>query len=505
MLRSLRFRLPALLLSGLVLAAVVTSVIASQLFADHARTQVVAQLKRQAKGISKLYEEEALRTVDERRTAPSFAAPQLEVATGSRIYYVGVPIFPGQKSGLRGLARRFVDWEGLQQGKVEEFSFVPPGEQRTFLAVAQPLILGKQMFGAIVVAQQDTAPISEAFSLMKLLTASFVGGLVIVLALAWYLTRRIVRPVVQLARATDEVAKGHYDVTVPKVPGGGEIDHLAERFGEMARRLGETEAMERNFLMTVTHELRTPLTAIQGHVGALREGLADDPAIRDASLEVVAVEATRLERLVGDVLDLAKLDAHRFTLVDEEVDLAELLESAHGAFGEDARRRGIDYPLALGGRPLVVTDGDRVHQIVLNLVTNAFRWTPDGGRIAVTLAEAPGAGAVEIAVEDTGPGIAPEEQERVFRPFFTRGGGTGLGLAIARELATALGGRLELRSEPGRGSRFSLVLPLRPSRPPGTRATAGTGATGAHPALTPAVIAAAPAVPGPAAPPSAPE
>lgn len=462
MLRSLRFRVPVLLLSGLLLAGVVTSVIAAQLFQEHTRGQVVTQLRQQAVGIAQLYAEEALRTVDERRTVPAFAAKQLEIATGSRIYYVGVPIFPGQVSGLRSLERRYVDWERISAGEVQELSLVPPGEERSFLAVAQPLKLGSQIFGALVVAQENRESDSEAFALTKLLAVSFGGGLAVVLALAWFLTRRIVQPVVALSRATDEVAAGNYDVEVPVVPGGGEIDHLAERFGEMARRLGETEALERNFLMTVTHELRTPLTAIRGHVDALREGLADDPELRAASLEVVAHEAGRLERLVGDILDLAKLDAHRFTLVDEEVDLADLLEAAHGAFAEEARRRGIDYPLDLAGRPLVVTDGDRVHQVVLNLLTNAFRWTPDGGRVELRLVLT--ATTAEVTVADTGPGIAPEEQERVFRPFFTRGGGTGLGLAIARELAGALGGRLSLQSEPGRGSRFALELPLRPAR-----------------------------------------
>src|SRR6185437_562805 len=109
-----------------------------------------------------------------------------------------------------------------------------------------------------------------------------------------------------------EISMGHYNVPTPQVRGGDEISHLADRFREMAARLAETEERERNFLMTVSHELRTPLTAIRGHVEAMREGLtADDPAAQQASLDVVAAASARLERLVGDVLDLAKLDAHR--------------------------------------------------------------------------------------------------------------------------------------------------------------------------------------------------
>ena len=108
---------------------------------------------------------------------------------------------------------------------------------------------------------------------------------------------------------------------------------------------------------------------------------------------------------------------------------------------------------------MIVTDGDRVLQIISNLLSNAFRWTPDGGRIGLSLEQANG--SVAVAVADTGPGIGDEERDRIFRPFVSRdgAGGTGLGLAIARELAVALGGRIDLESEPGRGSRFQLVLP----------------------------------------------
>ena len=136
-----------------------------------------------------------------------------------------------------------------------------------------------------------------------------------------------------------------------------------------------------------------------------------------------------------------------------------LCEQAYSAFSEEARRRAIDYTREVDSHPVIVTDGDRVLQIISNLLQNAFRWTPDGGRIELSLAQSNG--SVNVEVDDTGPGISAEERERIFRPFVSQdgAGGTGLGLAIARELAAALGGRIELDSEPGRGSRFRLVLP----------------------------------------------
>ena len=226
----------------------------------------------------------------------------------------------------------------------------------------------------------------------------------------------------------------------------------------MAARLAEAEQQERNFLMSVSHELRTPLTAIRGHVEALREGVAADPDVRAASLDMIANETTRLERLVGDVLDLAKLEAHRFTLLSEEVDMTRLCEQAYAAFGEEARRRDIDYEKRFDASPTIVTDGDRVLQIISNLLSNAFRWTPDGGRVELELAATNG--RISVAVDDNGPGVPAAERDRIFRPFWSRDdSGTGLGLAIAHELAAALGGRIELDTKPGRGSRFELVLP----------------------------------------------
>jgi signal transduction histidine kinase len=463
--RSLRFRLPALFLLGIVVSGLVAAVVAFQLLDSYTLRRAKNELRREAAGVTRLYVAQASGSND------PVPASQLEAATGDRIYYVppspGFQLFPGDRSArLRTLPRSVLDLAAIQRGETLQFEFRPPGVGRKYLAVANPLDLGKgpskTTFGALVVSSPKSQLQNSVVPLLERLAIALLGGLLVAAILGLYVSRRLTRPVLDLSHAADAVARGQYDVDLAHVGGGDEIGHLAERFREMASRLAEAEQQERNFLMSVSHELRTPLTAIRGHVDALREGLADDPELRAASLDVIAAEGARLERLVGDVLDLAKLETHRFTVLREEVDMQRLCDQAYTAFAEEARRRGIDYRRNFDGAPTIVSDGDRVLQIISNLLANAFRWTPDGGRVELELAAENG--QVAVAVDDTGPGIAAAERERIFRPFWSQDNtGTGLGLAIARELAVALGGRIDLDSEPGEGSRFELVLPARES------------------------------------------
>jgi two-component system, OmpR family, sensor kinase len=458
-LRSLRYRIPAFFLVGMLVAAAITALFAVQLFRDDSRDRTLAELRRQAAGLALLYEEQAIRSVDEAKQAPGFAAPLLEEATGSRIYYAGLEIFPGQKSGLRSLDREVLDWQMLEAGKVETFQFKPPGSDRTFLAAAHPITVGGETFGALVVAKPRTQLRSGWLPLAGRFGLAFLAGLVVAAGLIWYLSRRLTKPVLALSRAADQVAAGNYDAELPQSQFGDEVGQLTDRFREMTQKLNEAQRRERNFLMVVSHELRTPVTAIRGHVDALREGLAEDAEARDASLAVIRAETDRLARLVRDVLDLARMEAHQFTLEEEEVELRRLVEQAYQSFTEEARRRGIDYECSFGADPVISTDGDRVLQVVSNLLDNAFAWTPDGGRVALELAAENG--KIAVRVSDSGPGIGPAERERIFRPFWSRAGdGTGLGLPIARQLAHALGGELALESEVGKGSRFELRLPV---------------------------------------------
>ena len=463
MLGTLRFRFTALFLVAVLVFGLVSIALAIRLFQDVTRSQSIREIEREAQGLAALYAESALQTTDEGARPPSFAAKSLELATGDQLYYVGQSLFPGQRFGLERLARVELGDVTLERDRLVTFEFTPPGDNRQLLAAAQPVRLerGTEPFGWLIVAKPTAELREEWVNLLQRLLLALAAGIALAAILFWWLSRRLTEPVLALTRATHDVAAGKYDVEIPDPRGNDEISLLSARFRRMVEQLAQAEKLKRSFLMSVSHELRTPLTAIRGHVEALREGIVSDPEHVEASLEIIASEADRLERLVGDVLDLAKLQAHRFTVRHEEVDMGRLLDHAYGAFAEEARQRGIDYRLDTdGGAPVIVSDGDRVLQVISNLLSNAFRWTPDGGRVELALETIDG--RLRVDVTDSGPGIRREDRERIFHPFISQdSNGTGLGLPIARELAVALGGGIEVESEPGKGSRFRLVLPVR--------------------------------------------
>ena len=464
MLGTLRFRLTALFLVVVLVFGLVSIAAAVRLFQDVTRTASERELEREATGLAALYAESALRSTDEGQKAPEFAAEKLELATGDELFYVGASLFPGQRFGLTRLPRSALGDVELDRDRQVTFEFTPPGESRELLASAHPVKLepGTDPFGWLVVAKPIAELREQWLTLVGRLVLALAVGVALAGVLFYWLSRRLTEPVLALSRATQDVAAGRYEIEIPAARGRDEVSLLTERFRSMVTQLAEAEQLKRSFLMSVSHELRTPLTAIRGHVEAIREGIITEPEQVRGSLDIVAAETDRLERLVGDVLDLAKLQAHRFTVRREEVDLGRVLDHAYGAFAEEARRREIDYQLSTeADPPVIVSDGDRVLQVITNLLSNAFRWTPDGGRIELALGS--DNGDVRVDVLDTGPGVAPRERARIFDAFVSDDvNGTGLGLPIARELAVALGGRIELESEPGNGSCFRLVLPAAP-------------------------------------------
>ena len=255
------------------------SLIAIRLFQDYSRDQSLAELSREASGLSQLY--------SLRAGAEPINADALQQATGDRLFVVGVNgidfefLDDGQEASLKQLeaapaVRRAA--RGAREREADDVR-VHAARRGTFLAVSTPLKGDENtVFGALVVAKPKAELRDRWVTLAQRLALGILVGLAVACALAWYLSRRLTKPLLTLSRAADEVAEGHYAVDLPEVRGADEISHLAARFGQMATRLQKTEELERNFLMSVSHELRTPLTAIRGHVEALREGLVEDPS-----------------------------------------------------------------------------------------------------------------------------------------------------------------------------------------------------------------------------------
>ncbi|HEY7694329.1 MAG TPA: HAMP domain-containing sensor histidine kinase [Gaiellaceae bacterium] len=290
--------------------------------------------------------------------------------------------------------------------------------------------------------------------------AALVGG-VLAAAAAFFLARRIVRPVARVAAASRSLAAGRHPEPVP-VEGAAELETLAVAFNELAEQLARAREAERSFLLSVSHELKTPLTAIAGYAEALREGAvtADDAA------ETIAAEAERLSRLVGDLLDLARMNRTDFAVHPTEIDLAEVAGDAVRRYDQQAASFGVSLAAISDGPAPAVADADRVLQVVSNLVENALRLTPPGGEVRVV--SEPG----RLRVEDTGPGLAGDDREHAFERFYLhsrygreRPVGTGLGLAIVKELTQAMGGSVEVASEPGRLTVFTVHLAVPAAEP----------------------------------------
>jgi signal transduction histidine kinase len=279
---------------------------------------------------------------------------------------------------------------------------------------------------------------------------------------AWYLNRRIVRPVEQVAAASVELADGRLPEPIPE-QGAYELETLAASFNLMAAKLKHAEATEQQFLLSVSHELKTPLTAIDGYAELLADGSV--PAAEAAS--VLAAESGRLQRLVADLLDLGRMRQSTFNVRREPVDLQRVADEVARRYAPQAREYGVELkvapdvtPMGAPGEWRVIGDEDRLVQVLSNLVENAIRCTPAKGRVAIEVS--PG----RLRVRDTGPGLDPADLAHAFERFYLYDRckaeklvGTGLGLAIVKELTGAMGGTVRVDSAAGAGTTFTVELP----------------------------------------------
>jgi two-component system sensor histidine kinase BaeS len=271
---------------------------------------------------------------------------------------------------------------------------------------------------------------------------------------------RIARPTTRLARAARRVAGGHYAERVP-VDEPGELGELATSFNEMAVSLEATERRRLQLVGDVAHELRTPLTTLDGYLEGLEDGVIAPTA---QTWHLLRAETSRLTRMVNDLSELWRAEAHQLPLRIEAVDAAAVARQVVERFAPQAASRGISLALPAGALR-ALADRDRLEQILANFLSNALRHAPDGSTIRIATAVTPG--HVRLAVTDEGPGLEPDQLEAVFERFYRvdaarsrAAGGSGIGLAIVRALADAMDGQAWAESPgPGLGATFMVELP----------------------------------------------
>jgi signal transduction histidine kinase len=343
----------------------------------------------------------------------------------------------------------------------EGFETVPVGNEQVRV-LAWPVDPAGPVVGILVVGQSLRLIEVTREGVQRLTTIAGIVATLVALMGGWLLTAHALRPVADVAQVARSIAAtGRFEQRIARPPADDEVGHLVTTFNEMLERLERTFAAQREFLADASHELRGPLMVIRGNLDLLRLGLPEDG--RRASVREASEEVERMSRLAADLLLLAAADAEE-TMIQEPVRLDDVVVTAW------ERGRHVDggkHIIEMGRVDAVSVLGDttRLEQLVWNLVENALRYTPAGGRLTVELAQV-GEQAV-LEVRDTGVGIRPEHLHRIFERFYRvdkarsrQNGGTGLGLAIVKSVADRHGGGVEAASVVGQGTTFTVTLPL---------------------------------------------
>jgi signal transduction histidine kinase len=330
-------------------------------------------------------------------------------------------------------------------------------------ALVPVLDVDEQLVGIVAVTETLEGVASEFGQLRSLIIIALVVELILAIILALVFANRLSRPVVAVTQAVAEIAAGERVDPVAE-EGPAEIRLLAASVNILADRLRVLEETRRRLLANLVHELGRPLGAIRAAIQALQRGAGDDPEIREELLAGIDDEIRRLQPLLEDLSQLHGQVLGTLQLKRQAVNLSDWLPPILLPWRAASEEKGLRWQMDISpDLPTLYLDPDRMGQVVGNLLSNAIKYTPEGEQVSVKART--DSQNVWIKISDTGPGVVYEEQEKIFEPFFRSRQqrrfpqGLGLGLTIARDLVEAHGGRLEIESEPGKGSRFTIVLP----------------------------------------------
>ena len=338
---------------------------------------------------------------------------------------------------------------------------VEVGESDEVRLRASRLTIGREVVGIVQVAE-DREPTTRPLDVLQtILVAAGAGGVLLAIIIGFWLARGAVKPLQEVVGVAAEIEASNLDRRIGARDGPAEVQKLADTFDAMLERLGAAFQQQRNFVLDMSHEVRTPLTALRGNIDVL---LMDDRLDGEtrSHLERMSGEVARLVRLTSNLLYLAHADAGR-ELDRRPVDLDLLCLEVYRQTKD--LRPEVEFRLGHEDQVTVVGDRDLLKQLILNLVDNSLKYTPAGGKVTLSLHQ--DGDRARIVVQDTGPGIAPEEIPLIFQRFYRAAnseqrisGGAGIGLAISDWIAKAHGGEIVVESQVGKGSLFTVILPL---------------------------------------------
>jgi len=330
---------------------------------------------------------------------------------------------------------------------------------------------GASTFVIYIVDNKQTVQSLNADILMIILRAVLIGFAIAVI-ISLIISKALITPVQGMTKAAESMAGGDFSTKI-KVESADEIGILAKTFNDMAlqietslEELKKAEKLRREFVANVSHELRTPLTNIRSYAETISED-KDIPAdTEEEFLRVIINESDRMTKIVQDLLELSRLDSGASVLSVEEFSIEEAVRDVYAAIALDARKRGHVLNLELEWKlPMIKGDRAKIEQVLMNIIANALKYTPDGGTIAIFSGTT--GNDVWVKIEDTGVGIPADDLQRVFDRFYrvdkarTReSGGTGLGLSIAKEIIMKHGGDITIESAPGVGTTVTVKLPI---------------------------------------------
>lgn len=337
---------------------------------------------------------------------------------------------------------------------------------KPYLVSRSPVIRNGVLLGSVVMFS-PSAPIRDAVVVLRdmmilagLITLSLVGVIII------FTSRVIVRPLIEMKRVTGEIARGNYRRRLP-VRGDNEVAELASAINHMSNEIEFYQRQKNDFLADISHELRTPLTYLKGYSELLLRNHQNEEQ-QEQNIRIIYEQSHRLQRLVEDLFQLARMEREDFTLQREEISLTEVVTDTLSFVEPSMEQKNIrmEYEAKTEDALLVLGDRHRLSQVFINILENARRYTPEGGEVWVRVQRKGNMGIVEI--QDNGPGIPANEvpfiMERLYRVEKSRSqatGGSGLGLAISKKLIEMHGGSITVQSELGKGTVFSVQLLLK--------------------------------------------